>query len=186
MILEGLMTTRNADGAINIAPMGPIVDESMQRLVLRPYQSSTTYQNLKASRQGVFHVTDDVEMLAAAAIGKMSPLPATLDVPETGVPVLAGACRWYAVEVESLDDSCERTEIVCRTTARGRLRDFFGLNRAKHAVVEAAILATRIKLLPRDEIRRQYEQLAILVEKTAGPAERRAFEQLGEYIENAT
>ncbi len=186
MILEGLMTTQNAEGVINIAPMGPIVDESMQRLVLRPYQSSTTYQNLKVSRHGVFHVTDDVEMLAAAAIGELSPLPATLDVPETEVPVLAGACRWYALEVESLDDSRERTEIACRTTAHGRLRDFFGLNRAKHAVIEAAILATRIKLLPSDEIRRQYEQLAILVEKTAGPAEQRAFERLSEYIENPT
>jgi hypothetical protein len=183
MILEGIMTTQNSSGVLNIAPMGPIVDESMQRLLLRPYQSSTTYQNLKQSRRGVFHVTDDVEMLAAAAIGQLPP-PATIDVAEAGVPVLAGACRWYGVEVDTLDDSQERTEIVCRTTAQGRLRDFFGLNRAKHAVVEAAILATRIKMLPGEEIRRQYEQLSILVEKTAGDAERRAFEKLSKYVES--
>ena len=31
-------------------------------------------------------------------------------------------------------------------------REFFGFNRAKHAVLEAAILATRVELLPADEI----------------------------------
>src|ERR1043166_8198807 len=46
MILEGLVTTLNADGGVNIAPMGPIVDEAMRHLILRPYQTSRTYANL--------------------------------------------------------------------------------------------------------------------------------------------
>ena len=55
------------------------------------------------------------------------------------------------------------------------LREFFGFNRAKHAVVEAAILATRTAFLPREQIMAEYERLAVLVEKTGGERETEAF-----------
>ena len=63
MILEGLVTTVDAYGEVNISPMGPRVDASMSRLVLRPYQTAKTYQNLKRVGEGVFHVTDDVLLI---------------------------------------------------------------------------------------------------------------------------
>ena len=70
MILEGIVTTLNPDGSLNVAPMGPRVENrSFDRFVLRPYRSSTTYRNLKALGEGVLHVTDDVLLLARAAIG---------------------------------------------------------------------------------------------------------------------
>ena len=77
-----------------------------------------------------------------------------------------------------LDDRDDRTTIAAETVAEGRLRDFFGFNRAKHAVVEAAILATRTAFLPLDEILAEFERLAVLVEKTGGPAEHAAFDLL--------
>jgi hypothetical protein len=43
-----------------------------------------------------------------------------------------------------------------------------------HAVLEAAILATRTHLIPPEEIRREYERLQIIVDKTAGPREQEA------------
>ena len=67
--------------------------------------------------------------------------------------VLTGACRFYEFEVRSIDESQERTQIRAEVVHRGTLREFFGLNRAKHAVVEAAILATRMHLIPKEEIR---------------------------------
>ena len=79
MILEGIVTTLNLEGALNIAPMGPQVDSdsAMARFVLRPYRTATTYQNLKARGEGVFHVTDDVLLLAQTAIGSApQPMPA--------------------------------------------------------------------------------------------------------------
>jgi uncharacterized protein len=69
MILEGIVTTTSSEDAVNIAPMGPVVDEAMERFLLRPYQTAQTYQNLKYHPEGVFHVTDDVLLLAQAAIG---------------------------------------------------------------------------------------------------------------------
>ncbi len=71
---------------------------------------------------------------------------------------------------------------AARVVHTGRLRDFFGFNRAKHAVLEAAILATRVHLLPPEELIRQVEALAIPVEKTAGPQEQEAFDLLRSYI----
>ena len=48
--------------------MGPEVDTPLTGLVLKPYKSSRTYQNLKRTPAGVLHVTDDVELIARAAI----------------------------------------------------------------------------------------------------------------------
>ncbi len=181
MIIEGIMTTENADGSVNIAPMGPRVDEAWSRLVLRPYQTSTTYRNLKRTGEGVFHVTDDVELLARAAVGALEPPPLAA-VPQVSVPRLADTCRWYALRMESMDDRHERTEIVMRAVGMGRVRDFQGFNRAKHAVVEGAILATRVGLLPIDEIYAQFDRLRTWVDKTGGAAEERAFAMLEEYV----
>jgi len=186
MILEGLMTTTNDDGTLNVSPMGPRVDETLREFVLRPFQTSTTYKNLKRTGVGVFHVTDDVEMLAQAAVGELQPLPPTKPCEAVEGLVLTGACRWYAVRVAELDDREERTTIVCRTVAEGEQRPFFGLNRAKHAVVEAAILATRLNLIAADEVAQQIVALRPLVEKTGGEAERRAFAFLEDYIRKNT
>lgn len=182
MILEGILTTLNDDGTVNIAPMGPIVDEALERFILRPFTSSTTYRNLKRSGEGVFHVTDDVELLAQAAVGQPQPVPALTAATEVHGMIMTGACRWYALRVESLDDSAERTSIVTRSVASGRLREFFGFNRAKHAVLEAAILATRVHLLGRDLTLAEFERLRSPVDKTGGEAERRAFDFLLEYV----
>jgi uncharacterized protein len=183
LILEGIVTTLNADGTVNISPMGPAVDASMSRFVLKPYTSSTTYRNLKRAGQGVFHVTDDVELIARAAVGTPEVQAETVARP-TAIDgrILASACRWYAFRVASLDDSQERTEIACEVVEHGHLRDFFGFNRAKHAVLEAAILATRTEFLPASEIFAQFTSLEPLVRKTGGTAEQRAFAYLADFV----
>jgi hypothetical protein len=163
--------------------MGPRVDRHITRLILRPFQTAQTYRNLKATGCGVFHVTDDVDLLARAAVGQLAAPPSLIPLEGFPCPRLADACRWLAFEVKSLDDSSERTTIECCVVAQGDLRPFFGFNRAKHSVVEAAILATRVGILPRDEIRREMERLAIPVQKTAGLQERRAFAFLQHHID---
>ena len=187
MILEGIVTTLNADSSANISPMGPLVDAAtMERLVLRPYQTSTTYVNLKRTGEGVFHVTDDVLLLAKAAVGEPEPLPVLIRAEKVNGVILADACRWYAFRVKSIDDSQPRSRIEADVVDRGRIRDFFGFNRAKHAVVEAAILATRVGLLSRDEIAVEFNRLAVIVEKTGGEQERTAFEYLQDYVDRAS
>ncbi len=62
------------------------------------------------------------------------------------------------------------------------MRDFVGLNRAKHAVIEAAIATSRIPWLGAEEVARQVENLTPLIDKTAGPQEREAFTFLTGYV----
>lgn len=196
MILEGIVTTHNADGSVNVSPMGPIVDDAMQRIVFRPFRTSTTYANLRRTGVGVLHVTDDVLLFAQAAVGQPDPLPkiepvaqllaadAATDLPLDirNAPVLVDACRWYAFRVAKVDDSAERATLEAEVVAFGTMRDFFGFNRAKHAVLEAAILATRVGILARGEIDDQLRRLASWVEKTGGPREVAAFAFLRDWI----
>jgi hypothetical protein len=181
MILEGLITTVSPAGEVNVAPMGPRVDESMRRLLLRPFQTSQTYRNLKVHGEGVFHVTDDVLLPAQAAVGTVAPplMPAT----KVRGHIIRDACRYYEFRVARLDDSRERAEIEADVVASGTLREFFGFNRAKHAVLEAAILATRLHLIPMEQVRAEFARLRPPVDKTGGPREREAFEFLVRFVE---
>jgi hypothetical protein len=185
MILEGIVTTLAPDGAVHIAPMGPHVDAGMQRLLLRPFPTSQTYRNLREHGEGVLHVTDDVLLLAKAALGPVDPPPALRPAEYVKGFVLSDACRYYEFRTLSIDDREERVRIEAEVVHAGRSRDFFGFNRAKHAVVEAAILATRTSFLPLDEIEAEFRKLAVIVGKTGGGQERAAFEYLQQHIERA-
>jgi hypothetical protein len=180
MILEGIVTTLNPDGTVNVAPMGPRVDDSMTHFLLRPFRTAQTYRNLKAHPEGVLHITDDVLLLAHAALGAAAP-PL---VPAERIRgfMLADCCRWYEFRVASFDEREERVGIEAEVVHCGRRRDFFGFNRARHAVVEAAILATRTDFLPLAEIEAEFRKLAVIVGKTGGPAEQEAMTFLQEHV----
>jgi hypothetical protein len=182
MILEGIVTTIGPDQEVHIAPMGPIVENQMQRFILRPFRTSQTFQNLKAHPEGVFHVTDDVLLLAKAALGDVEPLPEHRAASQVRGFVLSDACRFYEFRVCRIDDHDERTTIEAEVVHSGRLRDFFGFNRAKHAVVEAAILATRTDFLPREHIESEFRKLSVIVQKTGGEQEKAAFAFLQEHL----
>ncbi len=182
MILEGLITTVDAEGKLHLAPMGPQVSADMSRMTLRPFRGGRTFENLCRSRQGVFHIVDDVEMLAAAAVGDVSP-PVRPAESVDGF-VLVEACQALEIRVTRVDDGAERSTMEARVVRRESLRDFFGWNRGKHAVLEAAILATRVHLLPAGEINSRLASLQVLVDKTGGVKERRAFKSLQTYVDN--
>jgi uncharacterized protein len=182
MILEGIVTTLSPDEHVNIAPMGPIVDAKMEHLVLRPFRTAQTYRNLKAHGEGVLHVTDDVLLLAQSAVGALETTPAMFPARKVRGWVLQDTCRFFEFRVLTCDDSDERTRIEAAVVYRESLRDFFGFNRAKHAVVEAAILATRIDFMPLDDIEDEFRKLAVLVHKTGGDQEARAFAFLEEHV----
>ena len=134
----------------------------------------------------MLHVTDDVELIAQAAIGVLDPTPELLPAAAIDGWILADSCRWYAFRVTSLDDRNERTEIQAEVIDQGRLRDFFGFNRAKHAVLEAAILATRLDFVPPNDVLAEFSRLASPIEKTGGHSERRAFALLQAHVRRHT
>src|SRR6478609_2385613 len=104
MILEGIVTTLNPASAVNIAPTGPHVDADMQRFLLRPFNTATTYQNLRVHGEGVLHVIDNVLLLARAAIGKLDVTPPLMPARVVRGQVLREACRFYEFRVANIDE----------------------------------------------------------------------------------
>jgi hypothetical protein len=184
MILEGIVTTTDASGGLHLAAMGPEVDEAavrsgrIERLLLKPFATSQTAVHLRRHPEGVFHLTDDVLLLARLVAGRLDTPPPTRPATAIAGHVLADACQAYEFVVESRDDAAERLRLEARVVAAHVGRPFVGFNRAAHAVVEAAILVTRLHLLGAEEVSRQIAALAPLVEKTGGEREREAFSLL--------
>jgi hypothetical protein len=182
MILEGIVTTVSPKGDVNIAPMGPQVGPNMECFTLKPFRTAQTYRNLLAQGEGVLHVTDDVLLFARAAVGRLDPLPSLTPAARVRGFVLLGACHYYEFRVTAVDDTEMRARLECEVVHRGRFRDFFGFNRAKHAVVEACILATRIHLIPLAELESEFQRLRVPVDKTGGPVEHEAFAFLADFV----
>jgi hypothetical protein len=95
------------------------------------------------------------------------------------------SCRHYEFVVRSVDDSTERVSIEAEIVCAGRTRDFFGFNRAKHAIVEAAILTTRLHFLPLEQVAAEFRKFRVIVGKTGGPAEHEAMDLLESKLREA-
>lgn len=178
MIIETIFSTLDAEGQPNFAPMGVVWGET--EMTVRPFRDTTTYRNLMATGAGVANVTDNVLLFARSALSQVQPpyFPARH---VRGV-VLEEACFWRELEVIDVNEGEERAEIRCRIVGRGRRRDFLGFNRGKNAVIEAAILATRLHLHSASEIRSTLQRCDERVRKTGGEQEREAMQYLREYV----
>jgi len=178
VIIESILTTLDEQGRVNIAPMG--IDWGDDVLVIKPFLETTTFRNVSATRAAVVNLTDDVLIFARTAIGTAT-FPTHPALRVEGV-VLDAACSWREIEVISIDATPPRSRIDTRVVHHGTQREFLGFNRARNAVLEAAILSTRTHLLPADEILGDFKRLQVIVDKTAGPREREAMALLTEYV----
>ena len=191
MILEGLITTRSPDGQPHLAAMGPEVDPvelktgRIETLVLKPFATSQTARNLAATPAGVFQLTDDVLLLARTVAGG-GPRPDLLPAAVIDGWRLADAPLALEFRIVSADRSGERQRLVARVERVHQGRPFVGHVRARHAVVEAAILVTRLHMIPAPEIAARFAELRTLVEKTGGPEEHEAFSILADRVAAAT
>jgi hypothetical protein len=181
VIIESILTSLGAGGEANFAPMG--VEWGTEEIVIKPFLETTTFRNLRETRVAVVNLTDDVMLFAQGAIATVQ-FPAVAATVVRGV-VLEAACSWREVEVRALDATPPRARIVTHVVHHGFKREFLGFNRARHAVLEAAILATRTHLLPPARIRDEFARLQVIVDKTAGPREREAMALLTDYVRHA-
>jgi hypothetical protein len=184
MIVEGLLTSTDSDGTLNIAPMGPIVHGDFQSFTLRPWAGSTTFQNLLQTQRGVFHIVDSITIIAAAAIRRLTSTPDTVAAEKIEGFVLDDCCRWFEFNITAIDTTHERSEMTADVVHAGVRRPFRGFNRARHAIIETAILATRLHIIAREEVTSAVNFLSPAVEKTGGKEELAAFKILQDYIDN--
>lgn len=178
VILECLVTTVSPGGQVNIAPMG-IIPEG-DTVVLRPFQNTTTFRNLVAVPYAVANITDDAAAFAYSALGdyRAEVLPAQ------AVPgyYLVSACAYWELAVLAVDASQERAAVPCRVVRRQELRPFLGYNRARNAILEATILATRVHLLPVDQVLQEIDRLAVIVAKCGDEPEVAAMSFIQDYV----
>jgi hypothetical protein len=177
-VIETVVTTINPDGSVNCGAMGVEWDE--RRIVIKPYRGTRTLRNLRATQAAVVNLTDDVLLFSQAALG--DPRPPTHPAAAVEGAVLDDACSWREVRVEAIDESAQRARVTTLVVNGGTGREFLGLNRARHAVLEASILASRTRMFPAEDIRAELRRLQVLVDKTAGPLEREAMEYVTRHV----
>jgi len=184
VILEGLVTTRNPDGSVNVAPQGPITSAALTTLTFRPFPESNTYANLQRERRGVFHLVDDVLLLAQTALDLPHPPPSTEPAARIDGQVLRDCCRWCEFVIERIDLTGERPVFEARVVHRGWRRDHCGFNRARHAVIEATIAASRLAWLGRDEVLAEIARCRAPVLKTGDEREQEALRLVEEFVQS--
>lgn len=178
MIRETIVTTVDAAGRAHIAPLGLIAEG--ENWIIAPFRPSTTLDNLRALPFAVANYTDDVRVFAGCLTGRRDwPLTAIEDF---RVPRLAGALAHAELVVDLVEEHEQRPRFICRVMRRIQHAPFEGLNRAKAAVLELAVLASRLDFLPREKIESEMAYLKIAIDKTAGPHELEAWDWLAEKI----
>src|SRR5680860_1113377 len=117
-IVETVTTTINPDGTVNCAAMG--VEWGDETIVIKPYRSTRTLRNLRATGAAVVNLTDDILLFTQAALG--DPQPPTLPTTTIDGAVLADACSWREVSVEEIDASEQRARATTQVMGRGVAR----------------------------------------------------------------
>lgn len=172
LIRETIITTADAAGRVHIAPIGIIADGD--DFIIAPFRPSTTLDNLRAVPFAVASHTDDVRVFAGCLTGRRDwPTTAVEEVP---VPRLASAISHVSLAVTTVEEDPLRPRFRCEVVGSVVHAPFHGFNRAQAAVIEAAILASRLHMLPREKVDTEMAYLAIAIAKTAGPQELEAWE----------
>ncbi|MGH8503202.1 MAG: DUF447 domain-containing protein [Gammaproteobacteria bacterium] len=174
MIRECIVTTRGQNGNAHIAPMGVHVRD--QALIIAPFKPSATLENLLRERSACINYVDDVRVFAGCLTGRR-------DWPVRSADRIEGLrltdCLAHAeVEIAGIDEDELRPRFHCRIVHEATHAPFHGYNRAQAAVLELAILVSRLDWLPAKKIEREIEYLKIAIDKTAGPRERQAWDWL--------
>lgn len=180
MIQETLVTTQNSAGLAHIAPMGIHLDGD--GFIILPFRPSTTLENLLETSVAVLNYCDDVRIFAGCLTGRRDwPLQAAEKV---DAQVLVGALAHTEVEVVRIEDDATRPKVFCKAVHTVNHKPFMGYNRAQFAVLEAAILVSRLQMLPMAKIEAELAYLQIGFDKTAGEREREAWAWLMAAIED--
>lgn len=179
LIYEAILITLNPDASAHIAPMG--FREEGGHVVIAPFRPSRTLENIERTGTVTVNLTDDVRVIAGCLTGRR-------ERPVVATSVIAGfrladCLAHRELKVERIEEDAQRPRFFCVEQHSANHAPFRGFNRAQAAVVEAAILATRLKMLPREKISNEIKYLQISIDKTAGDRERQAWDWIMEKID---
>jgi hypothetical protein len=170
-IVETIVTTTDAAGTPHIAPLGLIEDGD--GWIIAPFKPSRTHDNLVANPFAAASHTGDVRVFAGCVTGRR-------DWPTVAADVVAGvrlrdAVSHWELAVARVTDDAQRPRFHCRVIHTATHAVWSGYNRAEAAVLELAVLSTRLSMLPPEKIEAELKYLEIAISKTAGPRETEAW-----------
>lgn len=179
MIQETIITTISDSGTVHIAPMG--VHVAGEQFVILPFKPSITLNNILYTGTAVINYSDDVRVFAGCLTGR-GQWPVKPSEKIDGY-YLADTLAHAELVLESVEDDAIRPKLYCKAVHEVNHRPFRGFNRAQFAVLEAAILVSRLGRLSWDKIQSELDYLQIGLDKCAGEREREAWGWLMAVIE---
>ncbi len=174
MIQETIVTTVNSQGEVHIAPMGIHVEAD--NFIILPFKPSTTLNNILNSKSAVINYCDDVRVFAGCLTGRRD--WAVMEAEKITGKVLKNTLAHSEVVLETVEDDELRPKLFCKAIHTVNHKPFTGFNRAQYSVLEAAILCSRLKMLPLEKIESELDYLRIGLEKTASNIELEAWDWL--------
>jgi len=178
MIFETLVTTLATDGRVHCAPMGAQYQGA--EVVLMPFKPSATLDNILATGGAVLNLTTDVRVFAGCVTGRRD-WP-TLPAEHIAGRRLVNALAHVELQLRRREDDPQRPVLTLGRVWEGIHAPFPGFNRAQAAVIEGAVLVSRLRMLPADKVDSELAYLQIAIDKTAGPAELEAWGWLREAV----
>lgn len=178
-IVETVVTTLDAAGTPHIAPLGLIEDGS--GWIIAPFKPSRTLDNLVANPFAVASHPDDVRVIAGCVTGRRD-WP-TVPADKVNGARLQNAISHWELAVERVTEDDLRPRFHCKVVHVASHAPWGGYNRAEAAVLELAVLSTRLSMLPPEKIDAELAYLEIAISKTAGPRELEAWGWLMERVD---
>ncbi|MFM7083432.1 MAG: DUF447 domain-containing protein [Hyphomicrobium sp.] len=178
-IIEAIVITQNKIGDNHIVPLGLISDN--EGWIIAPFRPSVTIDNLLENPYAVANLTDDIRVFAGCITGRRN----WETVPADMLPGrrLAKCVTHWELKVERIINDKERPRFHCSSIHVASHQHWGGFNRAQAAILELAVLTTRLDRLPREKVEMELDYLNIAISKTAGPFELEAKDWLMERIE---
>lgn len=178
MIRETIVSTADDAGRVHLAPIGIIADDG--GWIIAPFHPSTTLNNLRTVPFAAANFTDDVRVFAGCLTGR-SRWP-TAPCAEIPVSRLADTLAHVELAVTRITEDELRPRFYCRVLRTVAHAPFKGFNRGQAAVIEAAILVSRLGILPRDKVEGEMAYLQAAITKTASSAEEEAWDWLKQAV----
>ncbi len=177
-IFEAVITSLAGDGTPHVAPMGVRYQDGL--VVLMPFKPSTTLSNILAGGHAVLNLLTDSRVFAGCVTGRRD----WPTVPVEGIKGVRLACALSHVELRlalHVDDP-QRPVLRLARVFEAAHAPFVGLNRAQAAVLEGAVLVSRLNMLAPQKVDAEMAYLQIAIDKTAGPDEHEAWGWLREAV----
>ena len=185
MILETIITSLDVEGKVHITPFGIRMQEGL--VVISPYRPSVTLDNILATQSAVMNLTDDVRIFAAALTKRQAweVVPAEKIIGFRLAKTLAHKeLKLVHVKQDDSEQNAMRPQLFLEVIHEVQHQPFQGFNRAQAAVIELAVLASRLNILPKEKLMMEKQYLQIAINKTAGERELEAWGWLVEKIDN--